>query len=176
MYSKNNISKNTFLTNNAIFDGSRYDTKIEEETFCKLFIGKESENLVKNNELEMQVFETDKMSIYESSKNIIKLDINKTKENILDKKNIINIEKNDDYDNRNSNNINKIIVQGTFSLYHEGQAVFVSTDDVIFKMPIPIVGNKLNKGQKYEFKFNRKNTVSDKMNNINKIVSKYLIS
>ena len=75
----------------------------------------------------------------------------------------------------NENNNSKALVICTFSKYFDGYAIFTSIEDVIFKLPIPLVGLKLKPGQKYEFNFKRKKDINEKYSKINSIISKYII-
>jgi hypothetical protein len=157
-----------------------YDTKNEETDFCKLFLGRVYNDKNKQEEL-IEVFvetaketnkdnnHTDKNTENTNKKANLKLrNFSNTKS--LSNKNIpyIAIE-----DENNSDIKNKI--ECTFSLYNHGKAIFVASDDTIFSLPIPLVGLNLKKGLKLTFDFKRKRNLMEKTQEINNIISKYII-
>lgn len=177
-------TKMSAFSNINKFNAKNYNTKTDEEKFCKLFVGKDLSNYYDKNEIEFEEFNTEKQSAKES----LKMSIRDIENNSIKNKcmhNNANV--NNEVKNLNNNiNNNKLIdsnnndcefyFHGIFSLYSEGNAIFTSFDDTIFKFPIPVVGFNFVKGSLYKFSFNSIKKLSQKRNEVNNIFSKYLFN
>ena len=155
-----------------------YDTKNEETDFCKLFLGRVFNDKNKREELIEVFVETAKQTTNKEEDNSLLPNKNaklKFRNISNNKKSLAN--KNVPYTLLEESNDNEIKnkVECTFSLYNNGKAIFVASDDTIFSLPIPLVGLNLKQGIKLSFDFKRKRNLMEKTKEINNIISKYII-
>ena len=89
----------------------------------------------------------------------------------INKKNNINTNGNNKYENDDEKYINSIFC--TLSLFENGRAIFVSKDDDIFILPSLFVPKDLKTGNSYVFTVSEFENYSDKIQQIRQIQNKY---
>jgi hypothetical protein len=131
----------------------------------------EEDNTVNNKTLNTGLSNNEKLRFYDNKykSKIQKEPKNNVKEEYKNKSKINNKEEKLEVENKT-----KLMILATFACYQEGNAIFVSCEDVIFSFPIPLVGMKLKPGLKYSFAFNQKKLKKDKEENIKRVVSTYV--